>query len=566
MGLTDVGSNDVLLILASSLGAANLCFAHLWYAILDTRPAQYYALRAAGGRGRLVAAIANVVTLGAIIAAIRTSSVGDHGVIGTAAGFALGLVILLQCTALYKSLYASSRRVRVLHRAAAAVVGRRLPGRVGLAGILATSAACLVIDSSIRVVIWQLIDLLGLATLPAVPVIFGLAAWYAVHGHPVNRGWHLPGPSHRESQRPPSAASSPLCRVVWIIFDELDYGVAFDRRPETVTLPGFDTLEATSLSCIRAYPPAHCTQLSIPALLTGIDVVQALPVNPYELRLESRDAVTSIMWSEQPNVFTRVREIGGRCALVGYYHPYGRILGKDLDAWSWRDDRVACFSARESFCGAYIDHFRGLVETGRYSPLGQSLAVRKSVSDFLALRARATAFAADRTLNLVFLHLPVPHTPYFFDRRRGTYDAANRGAAGYLDNLTLADGVLREIVATLEPLSEAAPTSIIVSSDHWWRASAAFDGTVDRRVPLIVKVAGCDEPVVVDECLNTLGTAELVLALVKGDVRSHREAARYITVGLPQQVLHSEREGGATACHGARHGPTSSGAVMGRAQ
>ena len=63
-------------------------------------------------------------------------------------------------------------------------------------------------------------------------------------------------------------------------------------------------------------------------------------------------------WSAQPNVFSRAREIGGATALVGWYHPYCRVIGGDLTKCSFTvvanemDARGQCVSR------SMLEHFR----------------------------------------------------------------------------------------------------------------------------------------------------------------------------------------------------------------
>ena len=63
-----------------------------------------------------------------------------------------------------------------------------------------------------------------------------------------------------------------------------------------------------------------------------------------------------------------------------------------------------------------------------------------------AMREEAQRYAADPSLQLVFLHLPTPHPPHFYDRHSRTFTGRSPGAAGsYPDSLALADLILGEI-------------------------------------------------------------------------------------------------------------------------
>jgi len=73
---------------------------------------------------------------------------------------------------------------------------------------------------------------------------------------------------------PPLHVPDNQPRVVWIIFDETDYRLAFEKRPANVPLPEFDRLRHESLAAEHAYPPGDSTIISMPALITGRRLLQ----------------------------------------------------------------------------------------------------------------------------------------------------------------------------------------------------------------------------------------------------------------------------------------------------
>ena len=58
-------------------------------------------------------------------------------------------------------------------------------------------------------------------------------------------------------------------RILWLIFDEMDFSLSFIQRPATLELPEFDRLRKESIFAINAYPPGGDTVLSLPALING---------------------------------------------------------------------------------------------------------------------------------------------------------------------------------------------------------------------------------------------------------------------------------------------------------
>jgi hypothetical protein len=150
-------------------------------------------------------------------------------------------------------------------------------------------------------------------------VTLSQAAWSLVKSHPVNAA------TKNESNGRDNAR--PATRVLWIIFDEMDYRAAFAVRLSSVELPELDRLCGESIVATNAYSPAKWTMLSIPALVTGRLVSEARPSSYNELMITFDGASEPVSRSTQPNVFSRTRAIGGSVAVVGWYHPYCRVLG-----------------------------------------------------------------------------------------------------------------------------------------------------------------------------------------------------------------------------------------------
>jgi len=124
-------------------------------------------------------------------------------------------------------------------------------------------------------------------------------------------------------------------RVLWLVFDEMDYRLSFVNRPTSVKLPELDRLRAESIFATNAYPAAGDTVLTLPSVITGRHVARIFRTAPNDLLLTFGDNNESQLWSTQPNIFTRAREMELNSGLVGWYHPYCRIIGRGLTQCSW---------------------------------------------------------------------------------------------------------------------------------------------------------------------------------------------------------------------------------------
>jgi hypothetical protein len=520
-----------VLAVLQGLSLGNLCLANVWYHVLDASPARYYALDGPASRARMLAALANLVSLGALFAAALLSP-GPVGVAPRLVQLGLVLLLLLEGAVLYRTAYDHLRPICRTVRELLRTPGRRRVARAAVA-FFAMAFGVWAARHPLASMLDRVISALAYAALPLLVWTVGRTVWFIGVGHPVAPLIASASATRMHAHTP--RASAAVGRVVWLIFDELDYGLAFDRRPAGLELPNFDRLVAQSLACGHAFPPAHCTELSMPALISGLAVAGTWPQHPSELLIALRgpgqesfvaedSRLERVLWSRQSTVFSKARALGARTALVGWYHPYARIIGSHLDWCTWHEDPEPPFAVRRTFWGAYSDHLRGLFETGRYSLFGQSLTVKKAARQHEAIRRDATRLIASaEAFDLVLVHWPLPHAPFFHDSRRGRHSAANRGPAGYVDHLALADRMLGELLGALDAADREKPSTLVVSSDHWWRASASYDGRVDHRVPFIVRLPGATGPARWDARFETRLTGDLILELLAGRICGYEE-------------------------------------------
>jgi len=274
----------------------------------------------------------------------------------------------------------------------------------------------------------------------------------------------------------PRLRSSPRdIRVVWIIFDEASQAMAFSSRPPGLSLPNFDRLRRESFYATAAVAPGGETRISMPALILGEHVINTEPDGPSDLRVETARGAFS--WNCARNVFDDAREAGFNTAVVGWYHPYGRLLNRSLTEYFWTATGVepgleAQFHA--SAPGAMLDRawlqVASLPLSGHLSvlsPLRYQRRVR--ARDFRDLMERASRVAADPEIGLVLAHLPVPHSPGFYDRAASRIDADH--PSSYIDNLALADRALGDLRRAIEQAGLSDRTALIVSADHGWRTA-----------------------------------------------------------------------------------------------
>ena len=348
-------------------------------------------------------------------------------------------------------------------------------------------------------------------------------------------------------------------RILWMVFDELDFRVAFAERPNSVNLPELDRLANESLFASNAYPPAGETLLSLPALISGKLVSEVHREGPDKLIIKYGDDQPAVSWGSQPNIFSQARAEGFNTALFGWYHPYCRIIGNDLTQCAWqglmpvaeinrllRGDNTA-----QSTWNCFVDSVVEHVRTGALTiPFGY-LIFKPAAIDFADVLRKDDLLYLDNTLQrtieaannkelgLILTHWPIPHPPNIFDRK--THQISTAPDHSYLDNLELADETLGKVRKAIEEKGNWDDMVILVSSDHWWRPSwkkqlvwtaedeKTMRSDLDRRVPFILKMPGTGtQEIRYDTPFNTVLTHDLLLAILNGEVSDTKAAANWL--------------------------------------
>jgi hypothetical protein len=319
-------------------------------------------------------------------------------------------------------------------------------------------------------------------------------------------------------------------RVVWIIFDETDYRVLFEKRPANVLLPEFDLLRKEALSPDHAYPPSDTTILSMPILITG-QRISAVKKNGCDLDLTLADSGAIVEWSALPSVFSQARELGVNTALVGWYHPYARMLGGSLNYCSWYPFPFYEPARSTTFGGAMEQQIVALLE-----PICVRQVFINICKDSLA---DAVAVVANPNYGLILLHLPPPHGPgVYLPERNGFTCLGIALPDSYFNNLMLADHELGALRRAMETSGQWDKSWVILSADHSWRKSQSYDGIRDYRVPFLVKSPGVSESIAYSHQFNTaVMTHDLILAILRGEVTNQASAATLLDRGKPDMPV-----------------------------
>ena len=503
-----------------SLSLANLCFLEPWWAVLDPSP-NYW--RGAATPNEYLAVMLDVLLLAAAffftLTVVRRL---DRPFAWKAVRAGLGLLLLIPLN--FLRLHTPGLPLSHL--------SRRFGPWVLWVSVIALGLVFVLVLVRRLELFGRAAGFLVLLFSPLVPMLFAQAIWLMLHPQPDGGNRHTYALAATDASRP---------RVLWLIFDELDQRVVFGERPASVRLPEMDRLRSQAIYASNAFPPTDRTISSLPSLINGRVVTYAKPAGANELMITYAGPGGPVPWSTQPTVFSRARDAGFNTALVGWWHPYCRVLGNSLTFCSQR-----LVGDTEPTSGVPLLLLDGFRELAGSFPAATRLSLFASIhrwertpennvacAGYLEILTDSKKVVADPAFGLVFIHWPVPHFPFIYSRSRN--DFALDGSGTYLDNLVLADRTLGEVRQAMESAGTWENTTVLISSDHGLRPYAddlppawGSRGRTYRRVPFLMKLRRQIQAIAYDAPFNTVVSCDLVLALLRGELSSTANVIQWI--------------------------------------
>ncbi len=360
----------------------------------------------------------------------------------------------------------------------------------------------------------------------------------------------------------------PAPRVIWLLFDELDQRLAFDDRQPGVELPELDRLRAESFVATHAVQTAGWTMLAVPSLLSGQIYSHSESADASTLLVQPAGSEAMASWRDQPNVFRKARELGVNTALVGWHHPYCRVLGDSLTrCFDEVGDTATDVLTRETYADenglaksllfAFTSRWKSF--TGLARPfshpaehaLDRYMQARQQ-QEYFRIRDRAYEQAADARVDFLYVHFPTPHLYAIYDRERKDFTLSEKTT--YFDNLALVDRTVGELRRKLETAGLWDSTTILITADHGlryalWHGGMNWTPQFDRllengqspTVPFIVKLSGENKPLVYDPSFSAVVEGDLLLAVLRGEVTTAAEASHWVARQTPVESVNNTR-------------------------
>jgi hypothetical protein len=278
-----------------------------------------------------------------------------------------------------------------------------------------------------------------------------------------------PGP--QSYAHPIAAAPATKPRLVWVIFDELGYKQTFEARDSSLSLPNFDRLRNESTIYTGMTPIAYRTTRAVPTLMLGRAVtdVEYTNTNRYLIQIEEKH------WEEfdpEQSLIGLAKQHGVTTSIIGWYIAYCPVFEKVATECYWSNDDAQDRGPTmldESFAANVWFPLRMMIEQFVWPSKewadDAAWNERGHIASVKDISRHALDTLAASQADIVYLHIPAPHPPGFWDRRTGTFAIGG----SYADGLDFSDRLLGKMLDELAKQPRWASTTLIVQGDHSWR-------------------------------------------------------------------------------------------------
>ena len=325
-------------------------------------------------------------------------------------------------------------------------------------------------------------------------------------------------------------------RLVWIVFDELAYQPVFEARDPSLGLPNFDRLRSQSTVYSNVKPIGYHTRLVVPSLLLGQIVTSSTMNAKNQFMVRTDDDPHWEPFDAHTSLFGMASRRGISTSIVGWYVPYCPIFAGTATECYWSNDDTEDGAPSSINAGFAADVWYPLrVVAEQLVAPSQALAdvahweSLSHVASVKDLSQHALAALANSHADIIYLHLPVPHPPAFWNRRSHSY-----GVGGsYLDSLDYSDRLLGQMLDILQSQPRWAKTTLIIQGDHSWRTGiwrttpgwseederVSHGGQWDPRPFLLIHAAGQTNAAVVTSSTSLMFVHDFVASQIQALVR-----------------------------------------------
>jgi Sulfatase len=279
-----------------------------------------------------------------------------------------------------------------------------------------------------------------------------------------------PGPQAYSAPIPAQPATRP--RLVWILFDELAYKPTFESRDPSLSLPNVDRLRNESTLYTDVTPIAYRTTRAVPSLMLGRIVTDVVYTSDNRYLVQIGDSSHWTPFDVNASLIGMAKQNGLTTSIVGWYVAYCPIFANVATQCYWSNDDAqdrgptsldASFAENVWFplrilVEQFVTPAKAWADVTDWNAQGHIASVKDVSGHALATLATSQA-------DIIYLHIPAPHPPEFWNRRTGSFAPGG----SYLDSLDYSDRLLGRMLDLLQSQPRWQATTLIVQGDHSWR-------------------------------------------------------------------------------------------------
>jgi hypothetical protein len=288
-------------------------------------------------------------------------------------------------------------------------------------------------------------------------------------------------------------------------------------------------------------------------LLTGKTFIVSAPQIPSDILLEYDPAQPPVALTRQSTIFSEARASGFNIGIAGWYLPYCRLFAECTEC-SWSS--AIGLSGRGEFehpdtvlrlmghtFKRQVRKVPGLNQLG-YDFEGEAHKELHQAS-YRQVRADMLRVIADPRLNLVFVHMNIPHPPAVYLAASDTMSSSRSPAPTYFDNLRLVDRTIHDMRRTLEDCGLWETSTILLTADHPLRVNTQYSWltrkqtgprtTQSAEVPYLLKMSGQRRGLAYNTPMQEIVTKRLLLAILNREVTTPDQIAIWLDHNPPRE-------------------------------
>ncbi len=355
----------------------------------------------------------------------------------------------------------------------------------------------------------------------AVALIFSavaLISFYQLLRYP---NWAAPMDDLPASRPTATNGASP---VFVFVFDEWSYARSTTNGQFLPAFTNLNRLCEQSFFFRDAYSPSTRTHQSIPRVLFQNDFA-SVKVGRDKMLVDNGGK-----WSPtdtMPSLFLRAREKNYQSCVLGFYLPYRKMLGDQVDLCRGYPGEPKAGSLAKNVINRFLKNIKFWMDpvSRKTARTLNRMNVPNSKAAYSRFWFNLSHSMRDDALSVIdhapnnsflFAHMIVPHSPFVFNADgsyRGTYKGARMSGniQDYQRSLQYLDKLIGELMDRLKGAGKFDDALIILTSDHSWRMDYTRDGILSdsdevRHVPLIIK---CSQQKIPHQVAETFSLVQL---------------------------------------------------------